>query len=204
MRSHIALRLNTFVTKGSMMNNSENNNDETMSDKLEVPETQEIPQTEESNQEQTQEKAQVEQSPEEKQEAEYKTKYLYLVAELDNMQKRFAREKESLIKYGNERILSDLIDVIDNLEISHDEDPKVKNIVVGVDMIRAQFLDLLNRYGLTPVQSVGSIFDPNLHDAVSKRSDETKKEDEVLEEYQKGYILNGRLVRASKVVVCSK
>ena len=137
---------------------------------------------------------------------EFKKKYYYLAAEMENARRRFEREKENLLKYGNEKVLSGLIEVVDNLErtvgaICKDEDEKVKNIVVGIDMVTKQFLNVLNQNGLTQVEALGKPFDPNFHEAMAQQKAEAKPEHEIICEYQKGYVLNGRLLRASKVVV---
>ncbi len=83
------------------------------------------------------------------------------------------REKENLLKFGNERVLSDLLEVVDNFDrtigmLKGDQDQKVKNLVVGLEMIEKQFLDTLGKHGLTPIQSVGKEFDPNFHEAVAQ------------------------------------
>jgi molecular chaperone GrpE len=143
-----------------------------------------------------------------KEEVDYKAKYFYVAAEMDNYRKRMEREKENLLKYGNERVLSDLLDVVDNFErtmdmLRPDEDPKVKNIVTGLNMVTKQFLDTLARHGLSAVASVGQDFDPNFHEAMAQEYAEGKKPNEVIKEFQKGYTLNGRLIRPAKVVVAS-
>ena len=143
-----------------------------------------------------------------KEEIDYKAKYFYIAAEMDNYRKRMEREKENLIKFGNERVLSDLIQVVDNFErtiemLKHDQDPKIKNIVVGMDMVTKQFLDTLSKHGMTVVQSVGKDFDPHLHEAMAQEYVEGAKPNQIVKEFQKGYSLNGRLLRAAKVVVAS-
>ena len=139
-------------------------------------------------------------------EVDYKQKYYYLAAEMENTRKRFLREKEKLIKFGNERILSSLIEVVDNLDhsingIQETEDDKIKNIANGITMVRDQFLKVLKENGMETVKSVGVIFDPQYHEAVAQQPAEGKKEQEIITEYQKGYVLNGRLLRAAKVVI---
>lgn len=141
-----------------------------------------------------------------KKEEDFKAKYFYLAAEVENMKKRFDREKENLLKFGNERVLSALVGVVDNFDltvnaIKNDNDDKVQNIVKGIEMVRGQFLDILKQNGLTTVESLGKVFDPNFHEAVAEQAAPGKKDQEVVVEYQKGYVLNGRLLRAAKVVV---
>lgn len=143
-----------------------------------------------------------------KEEVDYKAKFFYLAAEMENYRKRMERERENLVKFGNERLLSDLIEVVDNYErtidmLSGDQEEKVKNLVIGLEMIRKQFLDAMAKHGLTQVEALGKDFDPNFHEAITQEYVEGKKPHEVVKEYQKGYVLNGRLLRASKVVVAS-
>lgn len=145
-------------------------------------------------------------SAEKKELEDFKNKFYYLAAEMENMKRRHDRDLQNNIKFGNEKILKGLIDVVDNLErtlqaIEKDEDDKVKNIFTGIDMVRKQFLDVLKSNGLEVIEAVGKEFDPNFHEALAQQPAEGKKDQEVIVEYQKGYILNGRVLRASKVVV---
>jgi molecular chaperone GrpE len=162
----------------------------------------------ESSEEKTVSNELPEENQTQKTEEDFKAKYYYLAAEVENMRKRFEREKENLLKFGNERILSSLLSVVDNFDLTvnalkNDNDDKVQNIVKGIDMIRTQFLDVLKSNGLTYVESVGKVFDPNFHEAVAQAPAEGKMDQEIITEYQRGYILNGRLLRASKVVVAN-
>jgi molecular chaperone GrpE len=138
-------------------------------------------------------------------EIDWKSKYYYIAAEMENARKRFQREKEDIAKFGSERLIRDLLDVVDNLErtmdmLKMDQDPKVKNIVFGVDMVKKQFSDVLSKNGLTEVKTDGE-FDPNFHEALGQVEVEGKKTNEIISVQQKGYILNGRLTRAAKVTV---
>jgi len=142
----------------------------------------------------------------EKERDDFRDKFFYLAAEKENTQKRYEREKENLIKYGNEKILSGLLSVLDNLgltlnAISNDEDEKVKNIFVGIEMVSQQFAELLKSNGLEEIKSVGESFDPNFHEALMQREEEGKESGLILEEVQKGYRLNGRVIRAAKVII---
>lgn len=136
----------------------------------------------------------------------YKDKYYYLAAEMQNMQRRFDKEKEHLLKYGSEKILTDLLDVVDNLErtlgfIRSDEDEKVKNIVVGIEMIEKLFVESLGKHGLKVIDALGKEFDPNFHEALSQQKAEDRPNMEIIQVHQSGYTLNGRVIRAAKVVV---
>ena len=136
----------------------------------------------------------------------YKDKYYYVVAEMQNLQKRFDREKQSLLKYGNENVLKDVLDVVDNFErtlgfISNSDDKKVQNIVVGIEMIQKQLLEALEKHGLKKVDALGESFDPNFHEALSQEEAEGKKDEEVIKVHQNCYMLNDRLIRPAKVVI---
>ncbi len=145
---------------------------------------------------------------EEKKDDNYKEKYLYLAAEMENLKRRAAKDKEELLLYGNEKLLSSLLDVLDNFDrtlemISNDKDSndKIKSICQGISMVQKSFLDKLSKSGLKVIKSLGEIFDPNFHEAVSQQEVVGKKEGEIIGELQRGYLLNGRLLRASKVIV---
>lgn len=145
-----------------------------------------------------------------KEEIDYKSKYFYLAADFDNFRKRVEKEKQNLIKFGNENVLSDLIEVVDNFDrtiemLQFDQDQKIKNIVQGLEMVKKQFMDTLTKSGLTMIDCLDKEFDPNFHEALSQEYVEGKQPNVVIREFQKGYILNGRVIRASKVVVaCNK
>jgi molecular chaperone GrpE len=147
-------------------------------------------------------------SPEEKKgEGEnFKEKYYYLAAEMENMRRRHEKDRQNLLKYGSEKILNGLLEVVDNLDrtadaVKDDDDEKMKNLYIGIDMVRQQFSSVLKDNGVSVVESLGKIFDPNFHEAMAQQPAEGKKEQEIINEYQKGYILNGRLLRAAKVIV---
>ncbi|MBP9674429.1 MAG: nucleotide exchange factor GrpE [Bacteriovoracaceae bacterium] len=144
-------------------------------------------------------------------EIDFKAKYFYLAAEMDNMRKRFEREKENMLKYGNERILGELIEVVDNfdrtvlmLKADPDQTEKLKNIIQGIDMVGNQFLSILGKFGLKKVETHGKNFDPNFHEAMAQEEVAGKNEGEIIKEYQTGYLLSDRLLRAAKVVVNKK
>ncbi len=149
-----------------------------------------------------------EETEENSEEEDFKQKFYYLAAEMDNMKKRFDREKDNLLKFGNEKVLSGLLEVVDNLDrtadaISSDEDEKVKNIFNGIEMVRKQFLDVLKNNGLEKVEALGEIFDPNVHEAMAQQPAEGKEDQEIIQVFQHGYKLNGRLLRAAKVVIAN-
>lgn len=137
---------------------------------------------------------------------EFKNKFYYVAAEMENMKKRHEREIQNQIKFGNEKVLKGLLDVVDNLDrtvtaIANDEDSKIKNLYLGIDMVKNQFIEVLKQNGLEQVESLGLEFDPNVHEALAQQPAEGKKDNEILQVYAHGYKLNGRLLRAAKVVI---
>ncbi len=137
-------------------------------------------------------------------EVDYKEKYFYMAAEMDNLRKRLDREKSQIIKFGLEGVLGDLVQVVDTFELTLKavrmvDDEQVKNIVIGLDMVNSQFLNTLKKHGLEKIETEGKDFDPNFHEAIAQ--EEGKKKNKIISEEQSGYILNGRVLRASKVIV---
>lgn len=150
--------------------------------------------------------AQVEDLEAKKEEEDFKKKFYYLAAEMDNMKKRFDREKQNLLKYGNEKLLTGLVEVVDNFDrtlqaLESEEDKKILNIVEGINMVKNQMTEVLKKNGLEEVEAEGKIFDPNYHEAMAQQPSEEKEDQEVVSVFQKGYVLNGRLLRPAKVVV---
>jgi molecular chaperone GrpE len=141
-----------------------------------------------------------------KEAAEWKDKYFRLAAEFDNSIKRFEREKDDLRKYGAEKLLKNIVSAMDNFDrtldaIKDDEDEKMKNVVSGIKMVQKMFIDTLEKEGLKRINSLGEIFDPNFHEAMSQVPAEGKKENEIIQVFEEGYELNGRLIRAAKVIL---
>jgi molecular chaperone GrpE len=135
----------------------------------------------------------------------FKEQYYYLAADFENTKKRLEREKSNLVKFGNEKLLSSLVGALDNLDltlmaVANEEDEKVKNICVGVQMVRDQFFETLKQNGLEVIETEGKDFDPKFHEAISQKEEDGVGPGKVLQEVQKGYVLNGRVVRASKVI----
>jgi molecular chaperone GrpE len=145
----------------------------------------------------------------EKKEEDFKDKYYYLAAEMQNMQRRFDKEKSDLLKYGTERVLRDMLEVADNFErtlnaIKMIDDEQARNIVYGIEMVSKQFAETLSRHGIKEVKAHGEKFDPNFHEAMEQRHDDEAEEMDILHVHQSGYLLNDRLIRPAKVAVCKK
>lgn len=143
---------------------------------------------------------------EEKEESfkELNNRYLYLQADFENFKKIKAKEKQDLLKFGNEVLIKELIPVIDNLERAIDHANKTeggKGIIEGIQITLNEFLKVLERSGIEGVEAVGKKFDPNLHEALFQEEREDVEPDIVISELQKGYVLNGRLLRPARVSV---
>jgi molecular chaperone GrpE len=146
---------------------------------------------------------------EEKEESlkELNNKYLYLQADFENFKKIKTKEKQDLLKFGNEVLIKELIPVIDNLERAIDHAGKsedAKGIVDGVQITLNEFLKVLERSGVERIDAMGKKFDPNFHEALFQEEREDVEPDTVTSELQKGYTLNGRLLRPSRVSVSKK
>ncbi|MDD2497535.1 MAG: nucleotide exchange factor GrpE [Desulfitobacteriaceae bacterium] len=127
-----------------------------------------------------------------------------LQADFDNYRRRTRLEKEELIKYAAEGVVSSLLPVVDNFEralASADNGGEAKNFIQGMEMIFRQLIQVLSQEGLAPVQALGNPFDPTLHEAVMQVEKENTESNIVIEEIQKGYTLKGKLIRPSMVKV---
>lgn len=125
-------------------------------------------------------------------------------ADYANFQKRSAKQISEAISYEKEKIVKSLLPAMDNFEhtLSHSESAEdVEAVVKGVKIIYDQMLDILKMHDVEQINALGEKFDPALHQAMMQKKDEEKEEGVVLEEFQKGYKLNGRVIRPAKVVV---
>ncbi len=131
---------------------------------------------------------------------------LRLQADFDNFRKRTQRERAELQQRGAERVLADLLPVLDHFEMglaaarSHDAPEAVLG---GLDMVLAQFRDVLARHGVEAVEAEGRPFDPHCHEAVGHEPSSAVPADTVLRETRRGYRVGGRLLRAAEVIVSS-
>jgi len=143
-------------------------------------------------------------SDSEKKYAELNEKYLRLFAEYDNYRKRTAREIGEIIQRGAEKLISELLPILDNLDraTEHRNDKTTfEDYVKGITLIEDQFRAILEQSGLEALDAVGKPFDPNLHDAMIQIESEDHESGTVASEIEKGYLLAGKVIRHSKVVV---
>ena len=130
--------------------------------------------------------------------------YMRSLAEIENLKKRYQKDKSDLIKFSNELLIKQLLSVIDNLEkavSATKEEDSVDALREGVELTLKGLMDTLGKTGLETVQAEGEVFDPNFHEAISAQEDNTAEPGTVLQELQKGYILNERLIRPAMVIV---
>ena len=133
--------------------------------------------------------------------AKWKELSLRTAAEMDNLRKRTAREREDAVRYANARLLEDLLPVIDNFEMGMQAAAQDKSsmIYIGMDMVRRQLDDFLAGQGVTEI-ATDIPFDPNLHDAVSQEA-AGGDEGRILRVSRRGFMLRDRLLRPASVVV---
>lgn len=131
-------------------------------------------------------------------------RYVRLAAEFDNYKKRTAREFGELIKTANGRLLRQLVDIADNFEralTSNGEDSSFESYRKGVELIYNQLEDLLKRENVTAIEVVGQPFDPNVHEAMMQQASDDYGEGIVIQEVQRGYQLDDKVLRHARVIV---
>jgi len=130
--------------------------------------------------------------------------YLRTLADMENLRKRHQREKEELAKYGNEELLRETLPVIDNLEraLEHAEQGEGQGgLMEGVQMTLNQFYQVLSKFGVEPIDAMGQPFDPAFHQAMGQLESADQPVNTVVQQMQKGYLLNQRLLRPAFVMV---
>jgi len=137
--------------------------------------------------------------------AELKTEMLRMRADTENIRKRLQKEKQDSVQFANERLIKELIPIVDNLEralAAPDSNPE--SLKEGVDMIAKQMHAMLDKQNVEPIPSVGETFDPTVHEVLSQMETDEHEENTVVEEYIRGYKMNGRVLIPSKVLIAKK
>ncbi len=133
---------------------------------------------------------------------------LRIKADADNFRKRMERDKEQFLKYATEKVLEDIVPVIDNLELGLEHAKKVeacKDIVTGIEMTLKILLNTLKNHGLEPIKTdVGENFDPQVHEAMAQEEREDMEPGKVSQIMQKGYKIKDRVLRPAKVMVSKR
>jgi len=130
-------------------------------------------------------------------------KYLRVCAEYDNFRRRSQKEKEAVYGEVKADTAAKFLPVYDNLERALKQPTEDEAFRKGVEMIMTQFVATLEKLGISPIESVGQQFDPNFHNAVMHVDDEEKGENEIVEEFQKGFKLGDKVIRFSVVKVAN-
>ena len=126
-----------------------------------------------------------------------------LQAEFENYKKWNTKEKSEFIKYAHANLIAQMLPVLDSFEIALKNTSDKEKFVEGIKIIYAQLRSMLEAEGLKPIKAVGEKFDPYKHEVLMKQESD-KPEDTILEEFQKGYMLNDRVIRHSKVKISGK
>lgn len=180
-----------------------------MTEKITKPEipTEEIKKTEPPKEADLQKKLQ---EAQEKAEKNWQT-LLLVKADMENLRKRSERDIASAHKYALERFSTDLLQVLDSLEkaietsekaLAEDKENTVaKNIFDGIKLTESLFLSTIKKYGIEKISPLGKPFDHNFHEAISTVEDKTVEPNTVVQVFQNGYLLNGRLIRPALVIV---
>ncbi|MBQ5955012.1 MAG: nucleotide exchange factor GrpE [Firmicutes bacterium] len=143
-----------------------------------------------------------EEDPRDKKIEELNAKYMRLMADFQNQKKRFDKEKADIHQYANEKIVKNLLEVLDNferaLDATKDADPSLHE---GMELIFKQLMAALEKAGVAEIKALGEEFDPNFHNAVMMEETDEYESNKVSEVMQKGYTLNSRVIRPSMVKV---
>lgn len=132
---------------------------------------------------------------------------LRVQAEFENYKKRMQRDKEELARYGGEKVLREFLPIVDNLyraleagKMGGDFD----SLKAGLELIRQQIEEVLHRLGVRGIKSLGQPFDPTVHEAVIRVDSPDHEDNTVVDELERGYFLQDRILRPAKVAVCKK
>jgi molecular chaperone GrpE len=124
-------------------------------------------------------------------------------ADLENYRKRANREKEELLNYGNKSLIEEILPIVDNLEraLAHTAEDEQSGLVEGIRMTHSLLIAALKKFGVTPLESIGTPFDPAFHQAMTQVPSDQHPPNTVVDEFQKGYLLKERLLRPAMVSV---
>jgi len=129
---------------------------------------------------------------------------LRLAAEVENLKKRQERERTDLVQFANESLIKELLPVVDNLELALEhgrQQDAPPALLEGVEMVLRGFLQALAKFGVSQIKALGEKFDPAFHNAVMQQENSEVEDQTVIQELQKGYLLQNRLLRPAMVVV---
>ena len=134
---------------------------------------------------------------------ELNDRYKRMLAEFENYKKRSQKEREGIYGLITGDVVATMLPIMDNLEKAAEAKTDDSNYQEGVRLVVRQFSEALKRLGLEPIESIGTRFNPEFHEAVSHIEDSTKGEQEIVQEYRKGYKIGNKVVRHSMVIVAN-
>ncbi len=183
--------------------NNEEIKEETIQE--EVPETDDsvenAEETETAEEAETEEEAEATEESQEAEEEPMNMQYMRLMADFQNYKKRVEKEKSDIFAYANEKIVTQLLDVIDSFERALTVESADEGFVEGMKMIFKQFMEVLEKSGLEEINALGEDFDPNFHNAIMMEDNPEYESGKVTLVMQKGYLLNKKVIRPSMVKV---
>jgi len=138
---------------------------------------------------------------EDSEEEAWSGKYVRLMADFQNYKKRTEKEKNDIYAYANEKLITELLTVMDNFERALAHESADESYVEGMKMIFKQLTGVLEKAGLEEINALGEDFDPNYHNAVMMEDNDAYESGKVTEVMQKGYLLNKKVIRPSMVKV---
>ena len=137
----------------------------------------------------------------------FKNDYLYLRAEFENYRRNVIKERSDLVKYGCERLVVDVLGVLDNFERALDVKPTAENLATytkGIEMTQTELKNVLQKFGVTEIPSKGLMFDPSIHEALSSEETAEVKPGHVSRVFKKPYKLHDKVIRPGQVVVAKE
>jgi molecular chaperone GrpE len=139
---------------------------------------------------------------------DYINQLRYLKADFENYKKRITREKEEYIKHATEKLILNLLEVVDNLERAIEAgktgDGSKENLLEGVELTYRQLMKVFEKEGVECIKTEGEIFDPTLHECVMTENSKKLEEDTIIQELTKGYTMNSKVIRHSKVKISKR
>ncbi len=138
--------------------------------------------------------------------AELQDRMVRLQADFDNFRRRALKEREEAHQYGHENLVKDMLATVDNLDRAIDHARKsaggdFESMLQGVELVQRELLGVLGNHGLSEIEAENGAFDPNVHEAMAQKEDDSVPANTVIEVFQKGYRLRDRLLRPARVVV---
>jgi len=136
-------------------------------------------------------------------------KFMRLQAEFENFKKRMHKEQSESLKYAQLPVLKEMIGILDNFERAVDharssDAQELEGIISGIDMVIQQMRDAFGKFGMIRIKALGEPFDPTCHEAMGLKETDEVPENQVVEEFQPGYMLHDRVVRPAMVIVSKK